>query len=111
MRSLHLQYQKISVDGKELPTRDGFRFLESFEKTTMLPMGKCEVPYKIVDIIVGLKVEVNTSWDTVRGWTRLINATWTPMEKITSEFMAADNKETLLVLHEPGYYRPVLYLS
>ena len=39
------------------------------------------------------------------------DATWTPMEKITSEFMAADNKETFLVLHEPGYFWGVLYLS
>ena len=41
-----------SVDGEKLPTRDGFQFLESVEKTTMQLMGECEVPSKNVPKVI-----------------------------------------------------------
>ena len=90
-------------DGETLDLfRSVFRAVGRGRRPSLPKFDPKAVSRKVFLDLYQLKVEVNASWDMVTGWTRLLLPglpLLNPrrlMEKITSEFMAADNKETFL---------------
>ena len=106
-------------DGETLDLfRSVFRAVGRGRRPSLPKFDPKAVSRKVFLDLYQLKVEVNASWDMVTGWTRLLLPglpLLNPrrlMEKITSEFMAADNKETFLEsCMNLRYYWPVLYRS